>query len=98
MFYSKNHKSSHWRCSVKEGIYKSFVNFTGKHLCPSLFLIKLQALTGTQVFSCDMFFMVQFFKVQVQGLHVEPYFSLFSQIDIKCVKIQLLKSIEISKY
>ena len=30
-------------CSVKKGFLKNFVNFIGKHLCWSLFLIKLQA-------------------------------------------------------
>ena len=28
---------------MKKGVLKNFVNFTGKHLCGSLFLIKLQA-------------------------------------------------------
>ena len=36
-------RRSHWRCSVKKGVLKKFGNFTGKHLCWSLFLIKLQA-------------------------------------------------------
>ena len=36
-------RSSHRRCSVKKGVLKKFGNFTGKHLCWSLFLIKLQA-------------------------------------------------------
>ena len=35
--------SSHRRCSVKKGVLKNFANFKGKHLCWSLFLIKLQA-------------------------------------------------------
>ena len=32
-------RSSHRRCSVKKGVLKNFVNFTGKHLCWCLFLI-----------------------------------------------------------
>ena len=36
-------RSSHRRCSVKKEILKDFANFTWKHLCRSLFLIKLQA-------------------------------------------------------
>ena len=40
---STNIRSSHRRCSVKKGVFKNFPNFTGKHLCQSLFLIKLQA-------------------------------------------------------
>ena len=31
-------------CSVKEDVLKNFANFTGKHLCWSLFLIKLQKI------------------------------------------------------
>ena len=35
--------SSYRRCSVKEGVLRNFVKFTGKHLCQSLFFnIKLQ--------------------------------------------------------
>ena len=33
-------RSSHWRCSVKIHVLKSFTNFTGKHLCWSLFFNK----------------------------------------------------------
>ena len=36
-------KSSHWRCSLKIGVYKNFSNLKGKVLCWSLFLIKFQA-------------------------------------------------------
>ena len=36
-------RSSHRRCSVKKAVLKEFANFTGKHRCWSLFLIKLQA-------------------------------------------------------
>ena len=46
--HTMNHKdlldlfrSSHQRCSVKKGVLKTFANFTGKHLCWSLFLITL---------------------------------------------------------
>ena len=35
-------KSDHQRCSMKNGVLKNFINFTGKHLYWSLFLIKLQ--------------------------------------------------------
>ena len=46
----------------KIGVLKSFANFTGKHLCWSLFLKNLQAeglqlpkkKTPTQVFSCEL--------------------------------------------
>ena len=35
-------RSSHRRCSVKKGVLKNVASFTGKHLCWSLFFIKLQ--------------------------------------------------------
>ena len=35
------HRSSHRRCSVKKGVLRNFVKFTGKHLCQSLFLNKV---------------------------------------------------------
>ena len=46
----------------EKGVFKNFPNFTGKHPCWSLFLIKLQALdlqlylkeTPTKVFSCEI--------------------------------------------
>ena len=53
-------RSSHQRCSIRKGGLKKFAKFTGKHLCQSLFLIKLQAIkkeTGTGVFCefCEIF-------------------------------------------
>ena len=38
-------RSSHRRCSVKKDVLKYFANFTGKHLCWSLFLITLQVFS-----------------------------------------------------
>ena len=39
----KRIRSSHRRSYVKKDVLKNFANFTGKHLCWNLFLIKLQA-------------------------------------------------------
>ena len=36
-------RSSHQKCSLKEGVLENFAISTGKHLCWSLFLIKLHA-------------------------------------------------------
>ena len=48
LYHTMNHRdllglfrSNHQRCSVKKGVLKTFANFTGKHLCWSLFLITL---------------------------------------------------------
>ena len=51
-------RSSRSQMLFKIGILKNFAIFTGKHLCWSFFLIKLQAFrpekeTPTQVFSCE---------------------------------------------
>ena len=37
-------RSSHPRRSIKEGVLKNFIKFTGKHPCQSDFLINLQVL------------------------------------------------------
>ena len=39
---TKNLRSSHQRCSVRKGVLRNFTKFPRKHLCQSLFLIKLQ--------------------------------------------------------
>ena len=54
-------KTSHRRGSVRKGVLKTFTNFSGKHLCWSLFLIKALGLqlyekeTPIQGFSCDIY-------------------------------------------
>ena len=52
-FYCYLQRSSLWQMFFKIGVLKYFVIFTRKHLCWSLFLIKLQAWRPTQVFSCE---------------------------------------------
>ena len=47
MFDTGKHRSSHLRCFIKINASKNFAIFTGKHLCWSLFLIKLQAFRPT---------------------------------------------------
>ena len=46
-------RSSHWRCSVKKGVLKNLANFTGKHLCCSLFLITLQQIRPATLLKLD---------------------------------------------
>ena len=58
------YRSSHWRCSVRKGVFRNFEKFAGKHLCQSLFFNKVAGLgpkrcnfikkeTLAQVFSCE---------------------------------------------
>ena len=37
-------RTSQWMCAVRKDVLHNFSKFTGKHLCQSLFLIKLLAL------------------------------------------------------
>ena len=62
--YELNVRSSHWSCSLKNGVLKYFANYTGKHLCWSLFLIEslglqlFKKVSPAQVFSygiCEIF-------------------------------------------
>ena len=55
-------KSSHRRCSIKEGVLKNFWKFTGKHLCQSLIFNKVTGFrsatsfkkeTLAEVLSCE---------------------------------------------
>ena len=55
-------RTSHWMCSGKKRVMKNLANFTGKHLCWILILIKLQQirpatllkLDPTRMFSCEI--------------------------------------------
>ena len=46
-------RSSHRRCSVKTGVFKNLQKFTGKHLCYSLFLIRLQVFRPATLLNSD---------------------------------------------
>ena len=54
-------RNSHRSCSIRKGVLRNSTKFTGKHLCQSLFLIKLQVSacnfikkeTLAQVFFCE---------------------------------------------
>ena len=50
-------RSSHWRCSVGEGVLKNFAKFLRKHLCQILLFNKVAGLrkkeTLARVFSCE---------------------------------------------
>ena len=47
----KNHRSSHWRCSVKEGVLKDFAyNFIKKRLQHWGFRVKLAKFLRTSIF------------------------------------------------
>ena len=37
-------RSNHQKCSIKKGVIRNFVKFTGKHLCQSIFFNKVAGL------------------------------------------------------
>ena len=45
--------SSHRKCSIKKGVLRNFLKFTGQHLCQSFFFNKKRDLP--QMFSCEFF-------------------------------------------
>ena len=55
-YFRKMYRSSHRKCFVKKVALKNFAYFTGRQLCWSLLIIKLQTLRpSTQVlFSCEI--------------------------------------------
>ena len=48
--FARDYRSSHRRCSIKEGILKYFTKFTGRHLSQSLYLLKLQVQVCKNIF------------------------------------------------
>ena len=49
----RKHRSSHLQIFFKIGVLKNFAIFTGKGLCRSLFLIKLQAFMSATLLKID---------------------------------------------
>ena len=65
-------RSSRSQMFFKIGVLKNFANFTGKHLCWSLFLIKLQALFNKVSCGISQFFKnTSFFTEHLQRLSLE---------------------------
>ena len=52
-FFQGTCKSSYRRCSITKSVLRNFATFTGKHLCWSIFLIKLQAFRFLTLNICE---------------------------------------------
>ena len=76
-YFCKKLKSSHRRCSVRKGVLRNFSKFTGKHLCQSLFLIKLQ----TQ----HSYFAVNFAKFLRTHFHRITLDDCFEKFHLRCL-------------
>ena len=58
-------RSSHQKCSIKEGVIRNFVKFTGKHMCQSIFFNKVAGLRYATLLKkrlWDMCFLVNIAK------------------------------------
>ena len=93
-----NYRSSRRRCSVKKGVFKNFVNFTGKHLktpvlkTPEVYnFIKKE--TSTQVFSYEIF---EIFKNLFWGTSANDCFWKCIHIRKHISQVSLLISVNIS--
>ena len=91
----------HWR-SVRQGVLKNFANFTGKNLCWSLFLIKLEfwgpatllKKTLTQVFSCEIYklFKNNYFEEHLWTSASKHYLKRDSNSGASCEFCKLFKN------
>ena len=85
-------RSNHQRCSIKKGVLRNFVKFSGKHLCQSLFMpqacnfIKKESLA--QVFSCEFF---EIFKSTFFTEHLRATASGYLRISFRCFPVNFLK-------
>ena len=50
LFYSRIHRSSHQRCSVRKAVLRNFAKFTGKHLPVPESLFNKAAGLGVQLY------------------------------------------------
>ena len=87
-------RSSHWRCSVRKGVPRNFLKFTGKHLWHSLFFSKVahfwSFLCLVLKISC-LFYFNRKMKWQKGNTLMEFKYLLF------CSSIDLLDKSKISK-
>ena len=95
-------RSSHRICSVKKVVLKNFANFTGKNLCWSLFLIKLQfqgpatllKKTSTKVLPCEICepFKSNYFEEHLWMSTSKLYLKKESNIVFSCKFSELFKN------
>ena len=85
-----NLRSNHPEVFCKKGVLRNFTKFAGKHLCRSLFLIKLQAF---RAFSCNFIkkrlqqkcFLVIFAKLTLifQNTHLEEHLQTAASVMLR---------------
>ena len=80
-FILRSHRSSRPEVLCEEGVHENFTKFTGKRLCQSLFLIKLQAQVLLELYPTTGFLLTTF-------SHVKRY--NFSVLIRYCVHISII--------
>ena len=91
-------RSSHSRCSVRTGVLRNFTKFTGKHLCQSFFLIKLQTSSLQLYFKKRLWH--RCFPVNFVKFLRAPFFLRTSSDDwfcLLCIFLSLIDFLE-TKY
>ena len=58
---SDSKRSCHGGCSIKEGVFKNFANFTGSHVCQSLFFNTVVVKLSNCIMVVNLFFFFFFF-------------------------------------
>ena len=87
-YLSSRHKSSHRKCSIEKAAFKKFTTFTGKHLCWSLFLIKLRVWRPATLFKREsntgvFLWILQNFQEYFSRMLTSSFSFLFSPICLK---------------
>ena len=58
---SDSKRSCHGGCSIKEGVFKNFANFTGSHVCQSLFFNTVVVKLSNCILVVNLFFFLFIF-------------------------------------
>ena len=78
-------RSSQRRCSVKISVPRNFVNFTGKHFCWSVLLIKFFSPSGLQVYENKT--PTQVFNCEIHEISRNIYFEKHLQTTASVVSV-----------
>ena len=93
-FSSRLVRSRHQSCTVRKGVLRNFVQFTGKHLCQSLFFDKVEGLKPTNVLekrlwhSCFPVNCAKFLRTPLLTEHLLATASLYCGVTDRAQKIK----------
>ena len=76
-------KSSHWRCSVRKGVFRNFAKLTGNHLCQSLVFNKVAGLKPATLLKKGLWH--RCFPVNFAKLLRTPFFAKHFQANASII-------------